>query len=208
MAFSRSAPAIFYVPSNEWGMDIWNEPITFKKGAAYLGARASPSSRNYEDSHRLPESDRPATPARSNGKYKNDAPLWSGVMTTAGGLVFYRHTRGQVHRRLSMMRPGKSCGPSRPAPASSASLSPGNKDGEQYVTVISGWGGAVPLWGGEVAKKVKLPQPRRASLWTFKPARSSLASRQLIAMSSVTAHDIRLRPPPRGAALLTCGPVG
>ncbi len=28
----------FYVPANEWGMDIWNEPITYKKGAAYLGA--------------------------------------------------------------------------------------------------------------------------------------------------------------------------
>ena len=28
------------------------------------------------------------------------------------------------------------------------------QDGEQYVAVVSGWGGAVPLWGGEVAKKV------------------------------------------------------
>ena len=29
---------LFYVPANEWGMDIWNEPVTYKKGAAYLGA--------------------------------------------------------------------------------------------------------------------------------------------------------------------------
>jgi alcohol dehydrogenase (cytochrome c) len=29
---------LFYVPANEWGMEIWNEPITYKKGAAYLGA--------------------------------------------------------------------------------------------------------------------------------------------------------------------------
>ena len=29
---------LFYVPANEWGMDIWNEPIAYKKGAAYLGA--------------------------------------------------------------------------------------------------------------------------------------------------------------------------
>ena len=27
------------------------------------------------------------------------------------------------------------------------------QNGEQYVSVISGWGDAVPLWGGEVAKK-------------------------------------------------------
>ena len=37
MAYSQSTE-LFYVPSNEWGMDIWNEPISFKKGAAYLGA--------------------------------------------------------------------------------------------------------------------------------------------------------------------------
>ena len=37
MAYSRR-PKLFYVPANEWGMDIWNEPIAYKKGAAYLGA--------------------------------------------------------------------------------------------------------------------------------------------------------------------------
>jgi alcohol dehydrogenase (cytochrome c) len=37
MAYSQKT-GLFYVPSNEWGMDIWNEPITYKKGAAYLGA--------------------------------------------------------------------------------------------------------------------------------------------------------------------------
>ncbi len=37
MAFSQRT-GNFYVPSNEWGMDIWNEPISYKKGAAYLGA--------------------------------------------------------------------------------------------------------------------------------------------------------------------------
>ena len=37
MAYSQNT-GLFYVPANEWGMDIWNEPITYKKGAAYLGA--------------------------------------------------------------------------------------------------------------------------------------------------------------------------
>ena len=40
-------------------------------------------------------------------------------------------------------------------------------DGEQYVSVISGWGGAVPLWGGEVAKKVNFLN-QGGLLWTFK----------------------------------------
>ncbi len=37
MAYSQNTQN-FYIPSNEWGMDIWNEPISYKKGAAYLGA--------------------------------------------------------------------------------------------------------------------------------------------------------------------------
>ena len=30
MAYSQNT-GLFYVPSNEWGMDIWNEPVTYKK---------------------------------------------------------------------------------------------------------------------------------------------------------------------------------
>ena len=37
MAYSQNTH-LFYVPSNEWGMDIHNEPVAYKKGAAYLGA--------------------------------------------------------------------------------------------------------------------------------------------------------------------------
>nr|MBX2868063.1 PQQ-binding-like beta-propeller repeat protein [Acidiferrobacterales bacterium] len=40
-------------------------------------------------------------------------------------------------------------------------------DGTQYVAVASGWGGAVPLWGGEVAKTVKHLN-QGGSLWVFK----------------------------------------
>jgi len=43
MAYSQRT-GYFYVPANEWGMDIWNEPITYRQGAAYW-VRASPSSR-------------------------------------------------------------------------------------------------------------------------------------------------------------------
>ena len=37
MAYSPDT-RLFYVPANEWGMEIWNEPVAYKKGAAYLGA--------------------------------------------------------------------------------------------------------------------------------------------------------------------------
>ena len=41
------------------------------------------------------------------------------------------------------------------------------QDGEQYVVIMSGWGGAVPLWGGEVARKVSYLH-QGGMLWTFR----------------------------------------
>jgi alcohol dehydrogenase (cytochrome c) len=41
--------------------------------------------------------------------------------------------------------------------------------GVQYVIVVSGWGGAVPLWGGEIASKVSYLEPR-GSVLVFKLA--------------------------------------
>jgi len=49
-------------------------------------------------------------------------------------------------------------------------------DGEQYVSVLSGWGGAVPLWGGEVAKRVKHLN-QGGMLWTFKLPKELVAKR-------------------------------
>jgi alcohol dehydrogenase (cytochrome c) len=34
----RPKTGLFSVPTIEWGMEIWNEPITFTNVAAYLGA--------------------------------------------------------------------------------------------------------------------------------------------------------------------------
>ena len=42
-----------------------------------------------------------------------------------------------------------------------------DQDGEQYVAVTAGWGGAVPLWGGDVAKKVSYMN-QGGSMWVFK----------------------------------------
>jgi len=92
MAFSQKT-GLFYVPSNEWGMDIWNEPITYKKGAAYLGAGFTIKP-NYEDHIGSLKAIDPDS-GEIKWEVKNDAPLWSGVMTTAGGLVFYGTPEGK-----------------------------------------------------------------------------------------------------------------
>ncbi|QBF30606.1 PQQ-dependent methanol/ethanol family dehydrogenase [Thalassococcus sp. S3] len=162
MAFSQNT-GNFYVPSNEWGMDIWNEPITYKKGAAYLGAGFTIKP-NYEDHIGSLKAIDPDT-GEIKWEYKNDAPLWAGVMTTAGGLVFTGTPEGrfiafddETGEELWSFQTGSGI-VGQPVTW--------EQDGEQYVSVISGWGGAVPLWGGEVAKKVNYLN-QGGMLWTFK----------------------------------------
>jgi len=162
MAYSQRT-GDFYVPSNEWGMDIWNEPITYKKGAAYLGSGFTIKPM-YEDHIGSLKAIDPDT-GEWKWEYKNDAPLWSGVMTTAGGLVFFGTPEGEfialddeTGEKLWSFQTGSGI-VGQPVTW--------EQDGEQYVSVISGWGGAVPLWGGEVAKKVNYLN-QGGLLWTFK----------------------------------------
>jgi alcohol dehydrogenase (cytochrome c) len=162
MAYSQKT-GLFYVPSNEWGMDIWNEPITYKKGAAYLGAGFTIKP-NYEDHIGSLKAIDPAT-GEWKWEYKNDAPLWGGVMTTAGGLVFFGTPEGEF----------KALDDETGAELFSFQTGSGivgqpvtwDQDGEQYVAVVSGWGGAVPLWGGEVANKVNYLN-QGGMVWVFK----------------------------------------
>jgi alcohol dehydrogenase (cytochrome c) len=162
MAYSP-ATKLFYVPSNEWGMDIWNEPVTYKKGAAYMGAGFT---------IKVP-GDGPIGALRAvdpkSGKIvwevPNNAPLWGGVLTTAGNLVFWGTPEGFL--KAADATTGKvvwefQTGSGVVAPPVTYDI-----DGEQYVAVVSGWGGAVPLWGGDVAKKVSYLE-QGGSVWVFK----------------------------------------
>ena len=162
MAFSQKT-GLFYVPSNEWGMDIWNEPITYKKGAAYLGSGFTIKPL-YDDHIGSLKAVDPMT-GEWKWEYKNDAPLWSGVMTTAGGLVFFGTPEGEfialddeTGEKLWSFQTGSGI-VGQPITW--------EQDGEQYVAIMSGWGGAVPLWGGEVAKKVSYLN-QGGMMWTFR----------------------------------------
>jgi alcohol dehydrogenase (cytochrome c) len=162
MAFSQNT-GNFYVPSNEWGMDIWNEPVTYKKGAAYLGSgfTIKPLFEDYIGSLKAIDPDT----GEVKWEYKNNAPLWAGVMTTAGGLVFTGTPEGlfkafddETGEELWSFQTGSGI-VGQPVTW--------EMDGEQYIAVTSGWGGAVPLWGGEVAKKVNYLN-QGGSVWVFK----------------------------------------
>ncbi|WP_417721731.1 PQQ-dependent methanol/ethanol family dehydrogenase [Salipiger sp.] len=162
MAYSQNT-GLFYVPSNEWGMDIWNEPVSYKKGAAYLGSGFTIKP-NYEDHIGSLKAIDPVT-GEWKWEHKNDAPLWGGVMTTAGGLVFYGTPEGKF---LALDdETGEELWSFQTGSGIVGQPVTWDMDGEQYVSVVSGWGGAVPLWGGEVAKKVNYLN-QGGMVWTFK----------------------------------------
>nr|WP_198351001.1 methanol/ethanol family PQQ-dependent dehydrogenase [Sphingomonas formosensis] len=166
MAYSQQT-GWFYVPSNEWGMDIWNEPITYKKGAAYLGAgfTIKPLYPDYIGALRAVD---PAT-GKIMWTYKNKAPLWGGVLTTGGGLVFTGTPEGYL--KAFDAKTGQELWKFNTGSGVVGSPVTWEQDGEQYIAVMSGWGGAVPLWGGEVAKAVQHIN-QGGSLWVFKLPKS------------------------------------
>ncbi|MES2158899.1 MAG: methanol/ethanol family PQQ-dependent dehydrogenase [Pseudomonadota bacterium] len=162
MAYSKDT-GLFYIPSNDWGMDIWNEPIAYKKGAAYLGAgfTIKPIAEDHIGALRAMD---PKT-GKIVWEYKNKAPLWGGVLTTAGNLVFTGTPEGYL--KAFDAKTGKELWKFQTGSGVVGSPITWEQDGEQFVAVMSGWGGAVPLWGGEVAKSFK-DINQGGSLWVFK----------------------------------------
>jgi alcohol dehydrogenase (cytochrome c) len=162
MAYSPKT-GMFYVPANEWGMEIWNEPISYKKGAAFLGAgfTIKPLNDDYIGALRAidPKSGKIVWEA------KNNAPLWGGVLSTGGDLVFYGTPEGYL--KALDAKTGKELWKFQTGSGVVAPPITWQEGDTQYVAVVSGWGGAVPLWGGEVAKKVNFLE-QGGSVWVFK----------------------------------------
>jgi len=154
---------LFYVPANEWGMEIWNEPVGYKKGAAYLGAGFTIKTLGDGPIGAL----RAVNPKSGKIEWEipNNAPLWGGVLTTAGNLVFWGTPEGFL--KAADASTGKVVWQFQTGSGVVAPPVTWDMDGEQYVAVVSGWGGAVPLWGGDVAKKVSFLE-QGGSVWVFK----------------------------------------
>ena len=96
---------------------------------------------------------------------KNGAPLWGGVLTTGGNLVFWGTPEGYL--KAADAKTGKVVWEFQTGSGVVAPPITWMQNGEQFVGVVSGWGGAVPLWGGEVAKKVNLLE-QGGMVWVFK----------------------------------------
>jgi alcohol dehydrogenase (cytochrome c) len=162
MAYSPDSK-LFYVPANEWGMEIWNEPVTYKKGAAYLGSGFTIKTLTDGPIGALRAIDPKS--GKIVWEQPNNAPLWGGVLTTGGNLVFWGTPEGFI--QAADAKTGKVLWKFQTGSGVVAPPITWDDKGTQYVAVVSGWGGAVPLWGGDVAKKVSFLE-QGGSVWVFK----------------------------------------
>ncbi|MDX5327444.1 MAG: PQQ-binding-like beta-propeller repeat protein, partial [Marinobacter sp.] len=107
-------------------------------------------------------------------EHKERLPLWAGVLTTKGGLVFTG--TGDGYLKAFDAKTGEELWKFQTGSGIISSPITWEMDGEQYIGIASGYGGAVPLWGGDMAELTK-PVSQGGSFWVFKMPSWAQASR-------------------------------
>lgn len=154
---------LFYIPANHWKEDYWAENISYKEGAAYLGQgfRIHTMFDDHVGSLRAMD---PAT-GEIVWEHNEKLPLWAGTMTTAGNLVFTGTSDGFF--KAFDAKTGKELWSYQTGSGVVGVPITWEQDGEQYVGIATGYGGAVPLWGGDLADLTK-PVSQGGSFIAFK----------------------------------------
>ena len=166
------ATGLFYIPANHWAMDYWAENVTYKAGAAYLG-QGFRIKRLYDDHVGTLRAMDPLT-GKIAWEHKEKFPLWAGTLTTAGGLLFTGTSDGYV--KAFDAKNGKELWKFQTGSGVVSVPVTWELDGEQYVGIQSGYGGAVPLWGGDMAELTK-QVTQGGSMWVFKLPKQQVAGR-------------------------------
>ncbi len=153
---------LFYIGANHWSEDYWTENITYKKGAAYLG-QGFRIKRQFDTHVGALTAIEPLS-GKIVWTAKEKLPLWSGTLTTKGGLVFTGTSDGYV--KAFDAKNGKELWKFQTGSGVVSIPVTWEMDGKQYIGMGSGYGGAVPLWGGDIAELTK-PVSQGGSFWVF-----------------------------------------
>ncbi len=161
MAYSPDT-GLFYVPANNWKEDYWTEKVVYKPGAAYLGMGFR-IKRMYPDSVGSLRAFNPTT-GKMVWEHKEAYPLWSGTLATRGDLVFAGTSDGYF--KAFEAKTGKELWKFQTGSGVVGCPVTWEADGKQYIGITSGYGGAVPLWGGDMAELTKRVS-QGGSFWVF-----------------------------------------
>ncbi|GAP36928.1 methanol/ethanol family PQQ-dependent dehydrogenase [Piscinibacter sakaiensis] len=154
---------LFYIPANHWAMDYWTENVTYKAGSAYLG-QGFRIKRLFDDHVGILRAIDPRS-GKIVWQQKEKFPLWAGTLTTAGGLLITGTSDGYV--KAFDAKTGEELWHFQTGSGIVSVPITWEQDGEQYIGLSSGYGGAVPLWGGDMAELTK-QVTQGGSFWAFK----------------------------------------
>ncbi|MDD2815523.1 MAG: methanol/ethanol family PQQ-dependent dehydrogenase [Thiotrichaceae bacterium] len=162
MAYSQDT-GWFYLGANHWKESYWTEDCAYHAGSAFLcmGFRIQ---RMFDDHVGTLRAVNPKT-GKVEWEHKEKMPLWSGVLATAGNLIFTGTGEGYV--KAFNATTGEEVWKFQTGSGVISSPITWEMDGEQYIGITSGYGGAVPLWGGDMAELTK-PITQGGSFWVFK----------------------------------------
>lgn len=158
MAYSPQTKMV-YIPVIENGAEFRVGQAFFNRGLPFWGSAANVTAGGPEESHGFLKAVNAAT-GEEAWKIKSEHPVVSGVLATAGGLVFWGEADGMFH--ATDAKSGKdvwtyNVGSGIHAPPVTFAL-----EGKQYVALAAGWGGWVEGFAPEL-----MHHPRSHTLVVF-----------------------------------------
>ena len=154
---------LFYIPANNWKEDYWTDKVKYTRGAAYLGMGFR-IHRMYKDHVGSLRALDPNT-GKIVWSHNEEFPLWGGTLTTKGGLVFTGTSDGYL--KAFDAKTGEELWKFQTGSGVISSPVTYELDGHQYIALASGYGGAVPLWGGDMAE-LTTQVSQGGSFWVFR----------------------------------------
>jgi alcohol dehydrogenase (cytochrome c) len=153
-----------FVPSLHACMTLSGKSVSYMEGLPYLGEsfeiKPEPGSHGYGELQAID-----VNTGRKVWSHWSKMPWNGGVASTAGGLAFSGSLDGHLYAFDEAT--GKVLWTS-PHLASGIIAQPSvfEVDGQEYVAVLAGYGGANPIWGGPMAK-ISEKVPRGGTLYVF-----------------------------------------
>lgn len=170
MAYSQDTK-LFYIPANDWTEDYWTENVSYKKGAAYLGQGFR--IKRLFDTHIGALRAVDPTNGKIVWEHLEEMPLWAGTLVTKGGFVLTGTSDGYV--KAFDAKDGKELWKFQTGSGVVSQPITWELDGKQYIGLASGYGGAVPLWGGDMADMTKQVS-QGGSFWVFEVPQRTASS--------------------------------
>ncbi|TAM57289.1 MAG: PQQ-dependent dehydrogenase, methanol/ethanol family [Rhodanobacter sp.] len=141
-----------YVPTLHTCMTIKGAAVSYKAGLPFLGevfkVMADPESKGIWGAVQAID----VNTGKQVWNFPSKLPWDSGMLSTAGGLVFSGSADGYLYAFDA--KTGKVLWKSPQMTSGVIGVpSTWKVDGKQYVGIYAGWGGALPIWGGDMAKE-------------------------------------------------------